>query len=191
MSFDETILRCSAPSLCGIKPSCLFSIDGTFFSGNREALIALRNSFCIKQRFFVPIKKEENRFLFFVYDRLLLEELCAKKENIEYLRTKNYPVQSGFKAILAEFIYRLAHQKHFPHEAGLFLGYPLEDVIGFELNCAKNFLYSGLWKVYGNTQKSLSLMNDYKDCTQKCISFYRQGLSVQLTAKKYCSLRAE
>lgn len=36
----------------------------------------------------------------------------------------------------------------FPHELGLILGYPIEDVKGFVENGGKNFLYVGYWKVY-------------------------------------------
>ncbi len=33
--------------------------------------------------------------------------------------------------------------KQFPHEMGLLLGYPVEDVVGFMENNGKNYLYSG------------------------------------------------
>ena len=38
--------------------------------------------------------------------------------------------------------------KIFPHEMGLLLGYPVEDVTGFMVHGGKNSLYSGYWKVY-------------------------------------------
>ncbi|MBQ8971920.1 MAG: DUF3793 family protein [Clostridia bacterium] len=38
----------------------------------------------------------------------------------------------------------------FPHEIGVFLGYPMEDVVGFIENNGKNCLCCGCWKVYAN-----------------------------------------
>ena len=38
----------------------------------------------------------------------------------------------------------------FPHEVGLFLSYPPEDVKGFIAHRANDFKCAGLWKVYGN-----------------------------------------
>ena len=41
----------------------------------------------------------------------------------------------------------------FPHEVGLFLSYPPEDVKGFIDHRASGFKCAGLWKVYGNEEK--------------------------------------
>ncbi len=43
---------------------------------------------------------------------------------------------------------RLCCEEDFPHEIGVFLGYPLADVIGFIQNRGKNFTACGYWKVY-------------------------------------------
>lgn len=42
--------------------------------------------------------------------------------------------------------------KDFPHEIGLFLGYPLEDVQGFIENRAEGYKCVGCWKVYGDEE---------------------------------------
>lgn len=87
--------------------------------------------------------------------------------------------------LLAELFKKLSSKKDFPHEVGLFLGYPLEDVIGFEAYGASNFKYSGLWKVYGNKENAIASMNEYKNCTKQCINFLYEGLSVPLATGKY------
>lgn len=45
-------------------------------------------------------------------------------------------------------------QEDFPHEMGILLGYPVEDVEGFIINNGKNELYTGYWKVYDNLTKN-------------------------------------
>ena len=51
----------------------------------------------------------------------------------------------------------------FPHEVGLFLSYPPEDVKGFIAHRANDFKCAGLWKVYGNEEKARSLFAKYKN----------------------------
>ena len=38
-------------------------------------------------------------------------------------------------------------EQGFPHEIGVFLGYPVEDVEGYMQNDGKNFLLVGYWKM--------------------------------------------
>ena len=185
MSFDETIIHCGAPALCGIKPACLFSISGKSYAEGSEKLKKWKQFFSVDKTFYVSIKKSDNRFLFFIYDRLLLEGLCQKKQNQLYLAAKGYPVSEGLDAILRELFHRLAFAPDFPHEVGLFLGYPLEDVIGFERMRASGYKYSGIWKVYGNKEKAIQMMNRYKSCTDYCMKWLEDGLSVPSATRKY------
>ena len=47
-------------------------------------------------------------------------------------------------------IERLQNREDFPHEIGLFLSYPPEDVQGFIDNRAHNYKRICAWKVYGD-----------------------------------------
>jgi len=49
-----------------------------------------------------------------------------------------------------------------PHEVGVFLDYPLEDVIGFIENEGKNCKCAGYWKVYGDMNSAIGKFNAYK-----------------------------
>ena len=50
----------------------------------------------------------------------------------------------------------------FPHEIGLFLGYPAEDVQGFIRNCAAKPKLVGAWKVYGDAEVAKKKFASYK-----------------------------
>ncbi len=184
MGFDETVIHCSAPALCGIKPASLFSMDGECFLRGKERFSQWRREFSKANRYFVPIKKSDGRILFFVFDKNLLQKVFMDKRNLNYLKKKGYAVEKGFSSILNELICRLRCDDDFPHEVGLFLGYPLCDVIGFELN-RTGFKYSGFWKVYGNLEEAERKMKLYKTCSEICMKWLNLGLSVPNTAKKY------
>ena len=53
---------------------------------------------------------------------------------------------------------------NFPHEIGVFLGYPLEDVTGFIENNGRGYKLCGLWKVYGDEKSTGALFERYKKC---------------------------
>lgn len=188
MSFDETIIHCSAPALCGIKPANLFSVDAQSFFEGRARLLSWQRDFCKAHRYFVPLRKDERRFLFFVYDRALLEKIIGDAENVRYLESKGYSFGKGLSGILCELLHRLMYRAEFPHEVGLFLGYPLEDVRGFERDrfaCK----FSGFWKVYGNRDEAECKMKLYKSCSEICMKWLDEGLSVPVVARKYSNQR--
>ncbi len=65
---------------------------------------------------------------------------------------------------------RLNDTNAFPHEIGVFLGYPLEDVLGFIENGGRNCLACGCWKVYANECEALAAFKRY----EKCKSVYQR-----------------
>ena len=64
----------------------------------------------------------------------------------------------------------------FPHEIGLFLSYPPEDVKGFMADpCACKC--SGCWKVYGGREAAEKQFARYRKCTGVYCEQWREGLS--------------
>lgn len=86
---------------------------------------------------------------------------------------------------IERLIRRLHGEKDFPHEIGLFLGYPPEDVLGFIENEAENFKFVGTWKVYGDEDRARRIFTKYRKCTQAYIKNYANGKSIEyLTVRK-------
>ena len=54
----------------------------------------------------------------------------------------------------------------FPHEIGIFLGYPLADVQGFIANNGKNCLLCGCWKVYSDPESARRTFANYDRCRE-------------------------
>lgn len=52
-------------------------------------------------------------------------------------------------------------KESFPHEIGIFLGYPYEDVVGFIENNGNKFLANGYWKVYAKKEEKIKLFETY------------------------------
>ena len=56
---------------------------------------------------------------------------------------------------LARLRARLAQGGAFPHEIGLFLDYPADDVLAFVEKGGAGCKLCGYWKVYGDEEKAL------------------------------------
>ena len=65
--------------------------------------------------------------------------------------------------------------KDFPHEIGLFLSYPPEDVKGFIENRAAKSKCTGHWKVYGDERRTRALFEKYDRCTRIYWDLWQAG----------------
>ena len=74
---------------------------------------------------------------------------------------------------------RLKNDDEFPHEIGLFLGYPPEDVLGFIKNGAENCKRLGCWKVYGDEENALKTFKKYEKCTEIYSKLWNNGRSLE------------
>ncbi|MCR5290970.1 MAG: DUF3793 family protein [Treponema sp.] len=185
MSFDQTIVHCSAPALCGIKPSCLFSMDRKLFDVGVDKIREWNKELTKEGSIIVPLFRSNVLVLLFVYNRDLLTRLCSSKEAKRYLTSKGYILTDDVQLLLAELFRRLAHNDAFPHEVGFFLGYPLEDVIAFEKTQGKGFRYSGLWKVYGDVEAARHKISKYNACRFTCSKLLDEGLSIPAVVHTY------
>ena len=75
--------------------------------------------------------------------------------------------------------YRLSSASHFPHEIGLFLGYPLGDVIGFIDNAGQNSMCTGCWKVYCNQCDAIKTFAKFNKCKKVYTKLWLQGRSIK------------
>ena len=67
----------------------------------------------------------------------------------------------------------------FPHEVGLFLGYPFEDVVAFIENGGRGSVACGCWKVYSQERDAAECFCRYKKCTRECARRYEQGTALE------------
>ncbi len=185
MSFEQTIVHCGAPALCGIKPSCLFSMGKERYGAKLDKIREWNSELSETGISIVPVPRSCGPVLFFVYDRALLLRQCEGACVKEYLLQKGYPVYAGFKAMLAELLHRLSCGKEFPHEVGVFLGYPLGDVIAFERYAGTGYAYSGYWKTYGNVSAARMQAARYRECSATCGEWLMKGCSVPAAAKRF------
>ena len=73
----------------------------------------------------------------------------------------------------------MLEKKDFPHELGLILGYPPEDVEGFVSQQGKNSLYTGYWKVYKDTEAKKALFDRFEYAKEILIHLLSCGIGMK------------
>ena len=170
----QLALQC-APLLIGVKISNLLIIRNESLKKVEEILQGTGISR------YILMESEEKATLL----------LCKENETKEFLsgkRARTLLNKLGYKRFSFEellFQVKERYEKHmnegsgFPHEMGLLLGYPVEDVNGFIKNRGKNFLYSGYWKVYEDLPEKLHLFHTFEQAKQTVLQLIFGGLSIK------------
>lgn len=176
-SFDKLLAFYCAPTLAGIKSGSLLICSEPFISNIENIINAYNNILNEKGIFLYILNEYENRSLIIVYNKkLLCSELNSPKQ-ASYLKELGYDSKGSIKNALAHLKERIINMD-FPHEIGLFLGYPFGDVIGFIENRGKCYKYCGYWKVYTNTVDAKNLFNQYTLCRTQYYERICSGTSI-------------
>ena len=103
----------------------------------------------------------------------------------DFLRGEGYdlPQQPDDDApLLRQLSRRLCCEADFPHEIGVFLGYPLPDVVGFIENQGRNFTCCGCWKAYGDPDAAARHFAQLNKCTRVYLRLFHEGTPIQRLA---------
>ena len=183
-AYVETVLaRHAAPCLAGIKPANLVA----FASADVQWCNIYNTLLNAQGIFFRPLCVDKSRAQILVYRKALLARFCLEPEAAAALRSFGYKPEWGIDAIIlrlrdrmtAFVSHRNGHCKNlFPHEIGLFLGYPVEDVVQYVRTGGQNCLFCGYWKVYSNPERARHLFHQYTECKERFALQIKSGMTI-------------
>lgn len=107
------------------------------------------------------------------YNPFMLKKVLQDKAAAGYLLSCGYQRKLTLKTVLADLKSR--YQTGCPHEIGLFLGIPLDDVLGFIRYGGKETLADGYWKVYHDLDQKLKLFNSFQEARLSFVRFILAG----------------
>lgn len=177
MSEELLVLHCS-PTLAGIKTGNLFSCPSESKAQTIRDIRRLNQILAPKGLCILPLRYWEGRVLVYVFRPAGLERDLSDEKALSLLRSAGYQCESTRQCIM-ELARRLKENRTFPHEIGLFLSYPPEDVKGFIENRARNCKCVGCWKVYGDEQRALARFLQFKNCTMRYCKQWASGVGVE------------
>lgn len=150
-------LHC-APILKGSKPANIITVSRKEFRGIGRMLRGTN----ISWRF---LGGGGDKVILYLYREKELKKRLRQNGTRAFLVEYGYPDNACVRECLNRLSKRLeeygVEECGFPHEMGVFLGYPLKDVKSFIANRGENYAYLGYWKVYHDVQQAVRLFQRY------------------------------
>ena len=161
-----------APVLAGVKPSNMLVLENKHI---RDVVRVLKDTGLSWRCLYAG----EEKNIWLLYRKEAMEETVLGKEQMLFLREWGYE-EDTLERMLMKFSQRFRQYRKdknlpFPHEMGVFLGYPMADVKGFIKYEGKNYLYCGYWKVYENVEERKELFRTYEEIRKVFVEEARKG----------------
>lgn len=160
---EKYLIEHCSPTLASIKTANLFSMVTSEIEDLKRHIKNWNDKFREKGVEMILLKEEGERALIYLCRKNQLQKDLNKDGVSEFMKNYGYDNNDADYAIsvLRE---KLKKQEDFPHEIGIFLGYPLGDVKGFITNSGKNSKCVGCWKVYCNECEALKSFERFDKC---------------------------
>ena len=175
---EEDIIRYCAPTLAGMKTGSLFACRYPCKALLQKEVRSLNRRLVGKGLRVLPLNYKKNRALLYFFRPDMLKQSLRTSLACQLLEQRGYPCENLDRCII-RLMEQLRAAQEFPHEIGLFLGYPPEDVKGFIEQRALNSKCTGCWKVYGNREEAEQTFDRYKKCTDCYLRNWKQGKSLE------------
>ena len=175
---EEAIIKHCSPTLAGLKTGNIFNCEYESREEMREAICAWNRKLRAKGIRILPLRYRNGTALIYFYRPSLLSKDIKNKDACRILSELGYDIATCGRCIV-RLIERISESSQFPHEIGLFLGYPPEDVSGFIENRACCCKCTGCWKVYGDKEKAEKTFSRYKKCTRIYHDHWKNGKSIE------------
>ena len=182
-TFEAVLIRQCAPTLAGMKPGSIFCFRHSSLEVSRRKACQWNEqlaSFGLAVQILLE-RPETGSVIVYVYRPSHLKQLLSGPAHQKFLSEAGY-AGTDLDSLLEELAYRLRTQLEFPHEIGVFLGYPLRDVIGFIENHGRNFTCCGFWKSYGDPAEMQVCFACYRRCIQTYVTMFEQGIPIEWLA---------
>lgn len=175
---EDYIVRNCAPTLAGLKTGSIFTCPYEDRQTLLDFIRQMNRRLAPKGLRMLPLRFSEKRALIYLYRPKKLSADLANSTAAALLKSHGYCPESSEKCVV-HLARKLRLQEYFPHEIGLFLGYPPEDVLGFIKNNACGYKCAGCWKVYGDESAAKKKFAQYKQCTRIYYDQWAQGKEME------------
>ena len=165
---ERYLIEHCAPTLASLKTANLFSLNFSSENNFDKQFNKWNCQLGKKGISLLLLHRYQQTALIYVYRRTRLQDDLRK---------------SGVAAFLAQYGYQSTDIDYaLSRLSGLFLDYPLSDVIGFIENEGRNCKLAGCWKVYSDEHAASKLFAKFKKCKDVYSRLWNEGKTVlQLT----------
>lgn len=174
----------TAEVLAGVKPANLLRISNRRYPCGRNMYQLwqrygqqlLENSSIVA----ATMRCDDSGVLLLIYSPTLLQRRLNSRSSRTFLHSLNYRQPRNITTTLEDLTAHFVDDE-FPHEIGLFLGYPLKDVSAFMGRTPLKATAQRLWKIYGHGRRSHALADLYHH--------QHQRIAHKLRTNQHCSFQ--
>ncbi len=177
---NEILIRFCAPTMASLKTGNMFTCAFDSREQITGELRQLNRRLRQKGLRILPLRWRNGKALLYLYRPKLLERDLRDPLSQKLLKECGYACGDA-NVCLARLITRLRAEEGFPHEIGLFLGYPPADVDGF-MHRKDSYKFSGLWKVYDDVEGAIRQFARCRHCTEVYLNCLSRGFSLDRLA---------
>lgn len=174
---EKYLIEHCSPTLASLKTANLFSLSLKTEENADVQILQWCRLLAPKGIALYVLRRTEKDLLIYVFRRSMLKADLQKPGVAEFLSEYGYAGTDPDQA-LQRLSARLACCSAFPHEIGIFLGYPLDDVKGFITYGGRNCKCSGCWQAYGNEQEAQRTFKKFNKCRAVYKKHWLAGRSV-------------
>ncbi|MBQ8965414.1 DUF3793 family protein [Ruminococcus sp.] len=175
--FERELALHTAPTMLGIKPANLLTVEGNDKLIRRN-IDRFNSKASAKGLHIREIKRLGGRTLMLLYNEKLLNKRLCEEDVCRMFSKFGYAGCSTCPQYLEKLCDRMESSEDFPHEIGLFLGYPVDDIKGFIRNKGQNCLLCGYWKVYCDADGARRTFSRYTKCTRYMVECLDKGKDI-------------
>jgi hypothetical protein len=165
-AFEYLLGMQGAPFLMGERPALLLSFRKASFDDLKSLLLSYAPCFHCKGIELFLLGESEASLCILFYRKVKLARRLKQAEVRLLLEDRGYDSSLPLKKLLEELSRRMREQGEFPHELGVFLGFPPADVRGFIRHHGRGFLSCGYWKVYHDPENAQNVFASFAACTR-------------------------
>jgi hypothetical protein len=176
---ETRFLYAAAPVLSGAKPAALIPLQTNCLAAWEKRQKLLRKATGLRA---FEIRTWNASALLLIYDETALRIILQDARTIALLSGYGYPEKCDSEAMLRHLQLRFSNTE-FPHEIGVFLGYPIEDVWGFIVNEGRNALSCRYWKVYHDVERAQEIFRRIDDAQRHAMEVLRKPKPIHIAAK--------
>ncbi len=176
----ERIVRHCSPTLAGLKCGSMFKVctgDPHGFSKIVDDVLGEVHHRGVR---IVPLHEDGCGVLLYVYRPKLLEQRIRGPGVATFLSGYGYDGMDS-DSLLERLMERFS-ECGMPPEVGVFLDYPLEDVVGYIENKGIGCRTIGCWKVYGDVEQAERRFVQFKRCRDVFVRRLSEGICLERLA---------
>jgi hypothetical protein len=176
---EETVdlqmaLQC-APLIAGLKIANMLSISRHLY----DKVLAVLDKTDISCYI---LRESKEKVILLLYKKAEMQNAFENEQIRNFLYGYGYTefdIESLLERFSERYCANMEKGEEFPHEFGVFLGYPLEDVQGFIQNRGQNCLHTGYWKVYKNLHEKVQLFQRFESAKENMIMLISSGMGMR------------